>query len=399
MPPDSTCQTTSGSSPVRTGLDLFAENAPHQGLSIGLVCNQASVTYDLRHCIDVITERSGNCIRVIFAPEHGVFGDQQAQEAVRDGRDERDGPALKTIYGHHLAPDQEMLGEIDTLVFDLQDIGARYYTFVWTMLHCMRACKVARTPIVVLDRPNPLNGITLEGNMLDGRFASFVGMHPIPIRHGMTIGELGGLLNSEQAIHCDLRVVKMKNWERNTYFNETGLIWIQPSPNMPTLDTALVYPGMCLLEGTNISEGRGTTRPFELFGAPFIDADALVKRLDSLMLPGVRFLKAGFRPTFDKYSGKLCRGVQLHVLNKETFKSYLTGIAVVSAVRQLHPEHFQWKTPPYEFETERLPFDILTGTDKIRLAIESDMPIDQIESGWQQELEQFRSLREKFLLY
>jgi len=253
--------------------------------------------------------------------------------------------------------------------------------------------------MVVLDRPNPIGGVALEGNLLDPRFASFVGMHAIPARHGMTVAELAVLLNSQLDIGCDLHPIKMHGWQRDMFFDQTGLPWVLPSPNMPTLDTAVVYPGMCLLEGTNVSEGRGTTKPFELFGATFIDASALLQRLDAMSLPGVRFRACSFRPTFDKFAGQLCHGAQIHVLNRHTFKPYLTGLAVIATIRELSPTAFAWRKPPYEFETKRLPFDMLTGTDSIRLAIEAGAAPQEIEAGWQAELEGFRQLRRGFLLY
>ncbi len=387
-------------SPVTVGLDSFLERpAPLCGQSIGLVCNQASVTSGLVHCIDAILAAGHHNLEFILAPEHGVRGETQAQENVDHGHDRQIGVEVRSLYGSQRSPEPSRLENIDALVFDLQDVGSRYYTYIWTMLRCMFACAEANITMAVLDRPNPIGGITLEGNVLDSRFASFVGMRPIPVRHGMTVGELASLFNDRLQIGCNLQVTKMRGWRRAMFFDETGLPWVQPSPNMPTLDTALVYPGMCLLEGTNISEGRGTTRPFELFGAPFIDARALSERLNAMSLPGVRFRAASFKPTFDKHQGELCHGAQIHILDRHTFKPYLTGLSIISLIRGLAPDRFEWRDPPYEFEAKRLPFDILTGTDSIRLAIEAGVPLCEIEAGWLDQLDEFRELRKRYLLY
>jgi len=385
---------------VTVGLDsLLARPELPRGQSICLVCNQASVTSTLAPCIDAILGAKRHDLKFVLAPEHGVSGYVQAQEQVDHRRDGRIDVEIHSLYGSRISPDPKLLAKTDALVFDVQDVGSRYYTYVWTMLHCMYACAEANVSMAVLDRPNPINGATLEGNVLDPRFASFVGMHPIPVRHGMTVAELANLFNDQLQIGCDLLVFKMQGWRRATFFDETGLFWVPPSPNMPTLDTALVYPGMCLLEGTNISEGRGTTKPFELFGAPFIDAHTLCERLNHLSLPGARFRPASFRPTFDKYAEELCHGAQIHVLDRKTFKPYLTGLSIVSVLRELVPDSFKWRKPPYEFETERLPFDILTGTDSIRLAIEAGVPPQDIEAGWRAQLDDFRELRKQYLLY
>jgi len=385
--------------PVDVGLEsLVAQPTLLLHKRVGLVCNQASVTGELVHCIDALRE-SGCDLRLVFAPEHGIHGDVQAQDQVNESHQTHASRKVRSLYGPHLSPDAQSLDAIDALVFDLQDVGARYYTYVWTMLLSMRACAKARIAMIVLDRPNPIGGVALEGNLLDPRFASFVGMHAIPARHGMTVAELAMLFNSQLDIGCDLRPIKMQGWQRDMFFDQTGLPWVLPSPNMPTLDTAIVYPGMCLLEGTNISEGRGTTKPFELFGATFIDASALLQRLDAMSLTGVRFRACSFRPTFDKFAGQLCHGAQIHVLNRHTFKPYLTGLAVIATIRELSPTAFAWRKPPYEFETRRLPFDMLTGTDSIRLAIEAGAAPQEIEAGWQAELDGFRQVRREFLLY
>jgi uncharacterized protein YbbC (DUF1343 family) len=254
-----------------------------------------------------------------------------------------------------------MLQGLDVLLVDLQDVGARYYTFIWTMYLCMHACEKAHVEIMVLDRPNPINCVTTEGPVLDPNYRSFVGLHPIQVRHAKTIGELARQFGDEAFPECRLSVLPMKNWEHEMWFDQTGLPWVMPSPNMPTPDTATVYPGMSLLEGTNISEGRGTTRPFEIFGAPFIDAESLCLELSALKLPGVFFRENYFQPTFQKFSGELCRGAQLHVTDRNAFQPFQTGVEIIRVLRKLYPEHFAWKQPPYEYEWKRLPIEVLIG--------------------------------------
>jgi uncharacterized protein YbbC (DUF1343 family) len=254
-----------------------------------------------------------------------------------------------------------MLGSIDVLFIDLQDLGARYYTFIWTMYLCMRACERAGVHIVVLDRPNPINGLTTEGPLLNPEFRSFVGLHPIPVRHGRTIGELAQQFQEEQFRNCKLTILPMKGWHRDMWFDDTGLPWVMPSPNMPALATATVYPGMCLLEGTNISEGRGTTQPFEIFGAPFIDAESLCQELNGLKLPGVFFRENYFQPTFHKFAGQICGGAQLHVIDRSIFQPFRTGVEVIKRIRHRYPDQFQWRQPPYEYEWKRLPIEVLIG--------------------------------------
>jgi len=284
-------------------------------------------------------------------------------------------------------------------VLDLQDVGARYYTFVWTMALVMRAAAAAGVDVIVLDRPNPLGGARVEGNVADPAYASFVGLYPLAIRHGMTIGELAVYLNVTHDLACPLTVVRMRGWRRMMRWEDTGLPWVAPSPNMPTPDTARVYPGGCLYEGTNLSEGRGTTRPFEWVGAPYLDADAYADALAALRLPGAVFRPARFTPMFHKWAGRLCDGVQIHVTDVERFKPYLTGLALIAVARRLAPRGFAWRQPPYEFEREKLPIDILCGTDAIRKAIERGRPLAGIERAWAPGLAAWMRRRARFLLY
>ncbi len=314
-------------------------------------------------------------------------------------RDKQTGLPVYSLYGKTREPLREMMEGIDCLVIDLPDVGARYYTFVWTLALCLRACKKYGKACVVLDRPNPINGVAMEGPVLDPRFSSFVGLYPLPIRHGMTMGEIALYLNREFNIECDLTVVPLEGWRREMWFDETSLPWVMPSPNMPTLDTAIVYPGMCLLEGTTISEGRGTTRPFEIFGKPGVDPDELVKRLTGEDLPGVRFRPLYFQPTFQKYQGELCGGAQIHVTDRNRFLPVLTGVAVIRTMYHMYPESFFWKQPPYEYEEEKLPIDILAGTDELRSQIEHGCSLEEIARSWQKKLDLFREARKPYLLY
>lgn len=334
-----------------------------RGVRLGAVLHPASVTGAGRHTLHALERQEGALFRLgaLFGPQHGFLGQTQDNMIEWEGyRHPRLGVPVHSLYGRHREPTPEMLRGLDALLVDLQDVGARYYTFIWTMYLCMKACAGAGIPLVVLDRPNPINGIATEGRALDPAYRSFVGLHPLPARHGRTIGELAALFRAEAFPDCALEVLPMEGWERRMWFDETGLVWVMPSPNMPTLDTATVYPGMCLLEGTNLSEGRGTTRPFELFGAPWLDADETAEALNAVGLPGVFFRAASFVPAFQKYAGTLCHGAQMHVTDRGAFEPYRTGVAVIDHVRRHHAE-FAWKPPPYEYERERLPIEILTG--------------------------------------
>ena len=335
-----------------------------RGARIGALLHPASVSSRLEHSSRILERYNNDLFRLaaFFGPQHGFVG--QTQDNMVEWKT-YEHPRLRipvySLYGEYREPTAEMLKGLDVLLVDLQDIGTRYYTFIWTMYLCMRACEKHGVAVVVLDRPNPTNGVTTEGPLLDVNYKSFVGMHSIPVRHGRTIGELAQQFRDEVFLECRLSILPMKNWKREMWFDHTGLPWVMPSPNMPTLDTATVYPGMCLLEGTNISEGRGTTRPFEIFGAPFIDGEKLCNELSKLRLPGVFFRENYFQPIFHKLIGELCGGAQIHVMNRNEFRSFQTGVEIIRQVRKIYPEQFQWKQPPYEYETEKLPIEILLG--------------------------------------
>ena len=386
---------------VESGLEvLLGRHLPWlRGRRLGLLAHQASVTRDLAHAAQLLNDLRGVRLARLFAPEHGLWGAAQDHAPVASTRDQLTGLEVWSLYGERRAPTPETLAGLDALVVDLQDIGARYYTFVWTLALAMRECARAGVRVIVLDRPNPLGGDRVEGNVPDPAFASFVGLYPLPARHGLTIGELARRFVLEEGIRCDLTVARMRGWRRAMLWEDTGLPWVPPSPNMPTPDTARVYPGGCLIEGTNLSEGRGTTRPFEWIGAPYLDGHRYAEALDATRLPGVRFRPAQFIPTFHKWAGEVCGGVQIHVTDRRRFRPFRTGVAAIAVARRLAPAEFRWKEPPYEFEHTRLPIDILFGTDRIRTQIEGGTDLPVIEATWRTALPLYTRRRRAFMIY
>ena len=387
---------------VLTGLDRLEKAWPKElkDLCVGLLAHPASVNRKLEHSLNVFLKSKKFQLKALFGPQHGIRGETQDNMVEWEGfLDAQTGLPVYSLYGHKRKPETEMLKDIDVLAIDLQDVGSRYYTFIWTMELCMQACLECNKSVIVLDRPNPLGGLAIEGAVLDMSYASFVGQRSLPIRHGMTAGEIANYFKNEFYPSLNLHVIKMQGWKRNMWFDQTKLPWVMPSPNMPTLDTAIVYPGMCLLEGTNLSEGRGTTRPFEIFGAPFIEPDILIKRLREFKLSGVVFRPMSFFPTFQKHAGKLCGGAQIHVIDRNKFKPFKTGAAILKAVRNLYPEQFRWKEPPYEYETKKMPIDILAGTDRLRKDIEKGESLKNMESWWYSETKTLEKTRRKYLLY
>lgn len=347
-------------------IDHLAELWPEdlRGAPIGALLHPASVSATLEHSSRILERANGKLFRLtaLFGPQHGFLG--QTQDNMVEWQSyshPRLGIPVHSLYGETREPTSEMLRDLEALVVDLQDVGARYYTFVWTMYLAMKACEREGISIVVLDRPNPINGLTTEGPRLDPAYCSFVGLHPLPVRHGLTIGELANKFREEAFPRIDLHILPMRGWDRSRWFDQTGLTWVMPSPNMPTLETAIVYPGMCLLEGTNISEGRGTTRPFEIFGAPFIDAESFCREINELKLPGVYFREISFQPTFHKFAGDICGGAQVHVTDRNLFQPFASGVEIIRRLKKRHPKHFAWKQPPYEYEYHRLPIEVLIG--------------------------------------
>jgi len=369
------------------------------GQSVGLLCHPASVTADLTPAAEALMRVKDVNLRRLFAPEHGITGAAQDLVLVGHEKDPLTGLPVMSLYGRRLDPDPRVLEGLDALIVDLQDVGARYYTYNWTMALAMKAAARANLPVIVLDRPNPLGGERLEGNWPEAGWSSFVGLYPLPIRHGMTMGELAGYLNDRHELGCDLTVVPMLGWRRGMTWEDTGLPWVAPSPNMPTPDTARVYPGGCLVEGTNLSEGRGTTRPFEWIGAPYLDGPRLARALERRGLPGVRFRPVGFEPAFHKWKSQRCGGVQIHVTDAARFKPFAAYLALIAEARRQAPRHFRWRRPPYEFERVRLPMDLLCGGPRIRRAIERGVSLARLETSWRPDLARFARARRPYLLY
>lgn len=347
-------------------VDRLGEVWPSElrGKRLGALLHAASITAERRPVTDVLAELSGDHFELtaLFGPQHGFAGTTQDNMIEWDGyRHPRLDVPVYSLYGEHREPTSEMLANVDVLLIDLMDVGARYYTFIWSLYLCMKACTAAGIAVVVCDRPNPINGVDQEGDVIQPDHFSFVGLHPIPVRHAKTIGELAQQFKSEAFPDCNLTVLPMENWDRNMWFDQTGLPWAMPSPNMPTLDTATIYPGMCLLEATNVSEGRGTTRPFEIFGAPWIDGYQLTRQLNQLQLEGVHFREIEFEPTFQKHANEICQGCFIHVTDRNKLRSLQMTREILNAIRSQYPDHFAWKPPPYEYEHKKLPIEILAG--------------------------------------
>jgi len=354
---------------MRLGIEVLLEDdvVDLTGVRFGLLQNQASVDQQFRSSCDLLARRYPDELRALFSPQHGFWGEQQANMIESPhARHERLGIPIYSLYSDVRRPTAEMLDGLDLLIVDLQDVGTRVYTFVWTVLNCLQACAEQNVDVLVLDRPNPLGGVQIEGTLLKAAYRSFVGEACIPMRHGMTLGELSRMLNETLDVGATLRVVPVDRWERTGLFPETHRHWVPPSPNLPTFASALVYPGQVLLEGTNLSEGRGTTTPFEVVGAPFIDGEALADDLNNLSLDGAAFRPVRFRPTFDKWQGEICAGVFLHVTDRQRFRPYATTLRLLCAIRRRWPQQFDWLPPPYEYETEKMPIDILSGDDRLR---------------------------------
>src|ERR1041384_4014917 len=390
-----------GRQPVQLGVErlLTSETDLLRGARVGLVCNQASVNHSFRHVADLFHEHPEINLTAVFGPQHGIRGDvQDNMVETAHATDRKTGVPIYSLYSETREPTGEMLRNVDVLVVDLQDVGTRIYTFMYTMANCMRAAKKFGKKVIACDRPNPIGGTQVEGVVLNPAFASFVGQFPIATRHGMTMCELGKLFNEAFGIGCDFEAVTMKGWSRELWYDQTDGPWVLPSPNMPTLDSASVFPGSVHLEGTQMSEGRGTTRPFELIGAPYIDADSYAEALTKLQLPGVSFRSGVFMPTFQKHAGKACGGVQIHVLDRAAFKPALTGIAMVKTAFDMYRDDFKWKDPPYEYEYDRNPFDLIAGTSKVREAIERGESLASIAESWVAPLADFKELRDRFLL-
>lgn len=367
---------------------------------IGLLCNAASLDSSLTHARQCLGEILGDGLRALFTPQHGLFAEKQDNMVESDHRkDPLLGIPVFSLYSDTRRPTREMYDTIDMLLVDLQDVGTRVYTFIYTLSYCMEEARRLGKKVVVLDRPNPIGGRLVEGNCLKPEWRSFVGRYPIPMRHGLTIGELALLFNDAFGIHCDLEVIPMQGWRRDMLFTDTGLPWVAPSPNMPTPATALVYPGQVIWEGTNISEGRGTTQPFELSGAPFLETDRILDTLGGPDIPGGRLRPLEFEPTAQKWQNQRCRGFQIHVTDAQSFRPYAISLALLQAVIRHHPDAFAWKQPPYEYEYHKQPIDLIIGDRHIRKNLEAMIPVDTLEKAWADDLDNFKTLRRKYFLY
>ena len=387
---------------MQLGIDRLIDG-PDAGLiagqRVGIVCNPASIDGAFRHVVDRLA--AADCrLTAIFGPQHGFNSDVQ-ENMIESGhaQDPRRRLPVYSLYSETREPTREMLADVDVLVIDLQDVGTRIYTYIYTMANCLRAARRHGIRVVVCDRPNPIGGDQIEGAALVPGYESFVGQFPIPMRHGMTIGELARLFNDRFGLGAAVDVVRMDGWKRSMYFDETGLPWVLTSPNIPTLDTAIVYPGAVLFEGTMLSEGRGTTRPFELIGAPWVDGEALCRTLNALGLPGVVFRPAFFEPTFHKHAKTGCGGCQIHVTDRRTFQPVRVSIEVLVAMRNQAPRQFAWRDPPYEYEHVKPPIDILYGSDVLRTYVDAGRSVDDICGTWASDEAAFARLREPFLMY
>ncbi len=387
---------------VLTGIENLI-NTPHQWISnerIGILCNPASVSRHLTHTRRLVDQAFPEQLKALYSPQHGFFAEKQ--DNMIESANMRD-PDLNipifSLYGETRIPDARMFDPIDVLLVDLQDAGTRVYTFIYTLSYCLEAAREYNIKVIILDRPNPINGIAVEGNCLAADCASFVGRYPIPMRHGLTVGEIGALFNDYFEIGCDLTVIPMKGWQRKMMFGDTGLPWVAPSPNLPTPMSALVYPGQVLWEGTNVSEGRGTTQPFELVGAPYFDVQKIMATLGKVGMPGVVLRPVVFEPTSNKWQQTACNGFQIHVTDPQRYRPYATTLHLLQAVILHHRDQFEWKAPPYEYEFERMPIDLIIGDRAIRKRLEKLEPLDKIEASWQEDLERFKKISKKFQLY
>ena len=385
---------------IRLGTERLLASSALRGQRVGIVCNPASVDHEFVHVVERLRAHDGVRLGAIFGPQHGVRSDVQ-ENMIETGHSEdadRRVPVY-SLYSETRVPAPDMLRGLDVLVVDLQDVGTRIYTYIYTMAYCLTAAKRDGIRVIVCDRPNPIGGMAVEGPMLVPGFESFVGLYPIPMRHGLTMGELARLFNDHFGIGADLEVIPMEGWRREMYHDDTAAPWVMPSPNMPTLDSAIVYPGTVLFEGTNVSEGRGTTRPFELIGAPWVSAERFADALNARGLAGARFRPVVFEPTFHKHAKQTCGGCQIHVTDRETFRPVLAGILLAEAFRKAGAGAFRWREPPYEYEHEKLPFDILAGTTETREQIEAGVAAEDIARSWERAVAPFMNLRKRFLLY
>jgi uncharacterized protein YbbC (DUF1343 family) len=385
---------------ITLGSERLLASSRLDGERVGIVCNPASVDHQFVHIVDRLASHPHARLRAIFGPQHGFRSDVQ-ENMIETGHSHDDlrRVPVYSLYSETREPTAEMLKDLDVLVIDLQDVGTRIYTYIYTMAYCLMAAKKHGLRVVVCDRPNPIGGTEVEGPMLERGYESFVGLYPIPMRHGMTIGELARLFNEHFDIGATLDVSEMEGWRREMYHDDAQAPWVMPSPNMPTLDSAIVYPGTVLFEGTNVSEGRGTTRPFELVGAPWVVAEPFAASLNRRGLGGVVFRPAVFEPTFHKHSKETCGGCQLHVTDRPAFRPVLAAVLLIEAFRNAARERFRWRDPPYEYEHDKWPIDILAGSASLREQIDADVPAEAIGRSWEADVSAFEKIRRRFLIY
>ncbi|EGL16248.1 MULTISPECIES: DUF1343 domain-containing protein [unclassified Paenibacillus] len=384
---------------VKTGADRFPEMAPAllKGRKFGLLTNPTGINRDFQSTIQVCASLEEAELGALFACEHGIRGERQAGVRFEDEIDPELGIPVYSLYGKHKKPTADMLSGLQAMVFDIQDLGVRFYTYLSTLIYTLEACAEAGVRVIVLDRPNPLGGLEWEGGLLDESLLSMVGAWRMPARTGMTIGEFALLAADQMKTPCELYVVKMEGWDREMEFPDTGLPWLPPSPNMPTMDTVRIYAGHCLFEGTNLSEGRGTTKPFEQVGAPWLKAEETCRELNALNLPGVRFHPVTFTPTFSKHAGQLCNGVMTFVTDPKVYKSAVTGLHLLSRIQRLHPDEFEWLAP---FKVGQSTFiDLLSGSDRIRLTLHEPGALEAIIASWERDGKEWAGIRSKYLLY
>jgi uncharacterized protein YbbC (DUF1343 family) len=378
---------------VSPGIEVLLKEEKNvlSGKKVGLITNPTGIDSKLTSIVDLLHDDPDINLTALFGPEHGVRGDAQAGASVEYYIDEKTGLPVYSLYGKTKKPTPEMLKDVEVLVFDIQDVGTRYYTYIYTMAYAMEAAKENDIPFIVLDRPNPQGGESVDGPVLEPEFSSFVGLYPIPLKHGMTVGELATLFNKEFKIGADLKVIKMKGWKRDMDYDDTGLPFVLPSPNMPTVSTTFVYPATGLIEGTNVSEGRGTTKPFELIGAPYINSDELAGKLNALRLPGVKFRAVSFTPTFSKYAGKLSHGVEIYITDREEFKAVPTGLHIIKTIQDLYPGDFEFLAANN--------FNLLIGNGWIMSRIKAGSTVNEILKEYQVRQDAFKKVRKNYLLY
>jgi len=387
---------------VQTGLDRIRKGLwkKLKGYKLGLLANQASLDSRFNGAKEVISRLLPGQLTALFGPQHGYGGEDQDNMVETDHtHDNALGIPVFSLYAEKRKPLPHMLEGVDILIIDLQDVGTRVYTFASTMLNCLKAAGKAGKKIMVLDRPNPLGGEILEGNLLHPELYSFVGPYRFPMRHGLTMGEMALVFNKKFRLDCDLEIIAMHGWRREMLWDKTGLKWMMPSPNMPFLETAYVYPGQVIWEGTNLSEGRGTCRPFEIFGAPYLDPKSIKEVIEPEATRSCFLQEYSFRPTFQKWKGELCKGFMLHVIDPHTYRPYLTSVALLNAIMEIHKKDFRWKNPPYEYERERKPIDLILGDTALRKDLESGTPISRITQNWVADIESFSQWRRPYLLY